>query len=187
MRSSVSAAVISVRVASGDIVDQINHGSFLWPVLCRKPGEEILQDFRFTMPYRVRVADVNYGGHVSNAAVLSFFQDARIGYLAEVGAFSELDIGGCGIILPEAHALYRAEMFLNNDLVIGVRVEQLKNSSFSMAYRIEREGVVTAEGTTALVAFDYRKRRPCRLPAVFREAIAAFEGMQEKTAEPGDA
>jgi len=141
-----------------------------------------LDNFRFTMPYRVRIADINYGGHVSNAAVLSFFQDGRIGYLAAIGGFSEMDIGGCGIILPEAHAQYRAEMFLNDDLVIGVRIESLKNSSFVMSYRIEREGVVTAEGTTALVAFDYQKRRPCRLPAGFRKAVEEFEGFQEPSA-----
>ncbi len=138
-----------------------------------------MKDFRYTLPYKVRIADINYGGHVSNAAVLSFFQDGRIGYLAALGGFSEMDIGGCGIILPEAHALYRAEMFLNDELLIGVRIDSLKNSSFVMAYRMERAGVVTAEGTTALVAFDYQKRRPCRLPPVFRQAVEEFEGLKE--------
>lgn len=138
-----------------------------------------MKDFRYTLPYKVRIADINYGGHVSNAAVLSFFQDGRIGYLAALGGFSEMDIGGCGIILPEAHALYRAEMFLNDELLIGVRIDSLKNSSFVMAYRMERAGVVTAEGTTALVAFDYQKRRPCRLPPVFRKAVEEFEGLKE--------
>jgi hypothetical protein len=80
-----------------------------------------MNDYRFTIPYTVRVADVNYGGHVSNAAVLNFFQDARIAYLAHLGPFSELDIGGgCGIILPEAHVRYLAEMFLGDELRIGV-------------------------------------------------------------------
>ena len=74
--------------------------------------------YRFFIPYTVRVADVNYGGHVSNAAVLSFFQDARIAYLKQFG-YSELDIGGCGLILPEAHVRYLAEMFLGDELRIG--------------------------------------------------------------------
>lgn len=140
-----------------------------------------MEGFRFTLPYVVRVSDINYGGHVSNAAVLSYFQDARIAYLARVGPYSELKIGdGCGLILPEAHVQYRAEMFLGDRLDIGVRVMEIRNSSFSLAYRIEREGRVTAEGTTALVSFDYEARRPRRLPAGFRESIAAFEGMPGK-------
>ncbi|BCR05382.1 thioesterase [Desulfuromonas versatilis] len=136
-----------------------------------------MEGFRFTIPYKVRVVDVNYGGHVANSAVLNFFQDARIAYLANLGPYGEIDIGeGCGIILPEAQVKYLAEMFLGEELEIGVRVDELRNSSFVMRYRIERQGRATAEGTTALVAFDYQKRRPRRLPAGFRGALQKFEG-----------
>ena len=133
-----------------------------------------MDGFRFVMPYDVRVADVNYGAHVSNAAVLSFFQDARIAYLQQFGC-SELDIGGCGIILPEAHVKYWAEMFLGDKLNIGVRTELLQKSSFVMMYQIERDGIVTAEGTTNLVAFNYERRRPVRLPKEFQSSVEAFE------------
>ena len=76
-----------------------------------------MEGFKFTIPYKVRVVDVNYGGHVANSAVLNFFQDARIAYLQNLGGYSELDIGGqCGIILPEARVRYLAEMFLNDEL-----------------------------------------------------------------------
>ena len=133
--------------------------------------------FRFFIPYSVRVAEINYGGHVSNAAILSYFQDARIAYLKQFG-YSELDIGGCGLILPEAHVLYRAEMFLGDELRIGVKISELRNSAFIMAYVIERDGTVTAEGTTNMVAFDYQIRKPRRLPEEFREAITCFEGLK---------
>ncbi|HEY7746620.1 MAG TPA: thioesterase family protein [Desulfuromonadales bacterium] len=136
-----------------------------------------MENFRFSIPYTVRVADVNYGGHVSNAAVLNFFQDARIAYLGHLGPFSELDIGGCGIILPEAHVRYLGEMFLGDELRIGVRVTEVRNSAFVMAYRIERQGVATTEGTTQLVAFDYQARKPRRLPPAFRDAVTGFEGL----------
>ncbi len=135
-----------------------------------------MTDFRFSIPYQVRVADVNYGGHVANSAVLNFFQDARLAYLKNLGPFSEMDIGdGCGMILPEAHVRYLAEMFLGDELEIGVRIEEMRNSAFVMAYRIERGGRATAEGTTALVCFDYGVRKPRRLPSPFRSAVESFE------------
>lgn len=139
-----------------------------------------MKGFSFVMPYRVRIADINYGGHVSNAAVLSFFQDGRIGYLQQIGSFSEMDIGGCGIILPEANVQYKAEMFLGEELEIGVRIEELRRSSLIMGYRIERQGEVTAEGTTALVAFDYQERKVRRLPEAFRQAVNAFEKLPQE-------
>ena len=132
-----------------------------------------MNNFIFHFPYRVGVADVNYGGHVSNAAVLNFFQDARIAFLASLGPYTEIDLGGCGIIMPEAHVFYRQEMFLGDELTIAVRVEALKRSSFTLGYRVEREGELTAEGTTPLVCFDYEKRKPCRMPAQFNAALAA--------------
>ena len=123
----------------------------------------------------MRVADVNYGAHVANSAVLNFFQDARIAYLKKLGGYSELDIGnGCGIILPEAHVKYLAEMFLGDELVIGARITSVSRSSFTMVYRIERAGKATAEGETALICFDYVKRKPRRLSTEFCEQAAAF-------------
>jgi len=135
-----------------------------------------MEGFNFTIPYTVRVVDVNYGAHVANSAVLNFFQDARIVYLKSLGDYSEMNIGkGCGIILPEAHVKYLAEMFLGDELVIGARISNVSRSSFTMCYRIERDGEATAEGETVLICFDYEKRKPRRLDAVFIEKVAAFE------------
>jgi YbgC/YbaW family acyl-CoA thioester hydrolase len=135
-----------------------------------------MEGFNFTLAYTVRVVDVNYGGHVANSAVLNFFQDARIDYLKKLGGYSEMDIGnGCGIILPEAHVKYLAEMFLGDQLVIGTKITNISRSSFTMCYRIERDGEVTAEGETVLICFDYEKRKPRRLGASFKEQIGAFE------------
>ena len=135
-----------------------------------------MEGFNFTIPYTVRVVDVNYGAHVANSAVLNFFQDARIVYLKSLGDYSEMNIGkGCGIILPEAHVKYLAEMFLGDELVIGARITNVSRSSFTMCYRIERDGEATAEGETVLICFNYEKRKPRRLDAVFIEKVAAFE------------
>ncbi len=132
-----------------------------------------MDGFDYVIPYAVRVADVNYGGHVANSAVLNFFQDARIAYLKSLGGFSELDLGnGYGVILPEAHVNYLAEMFMGDELEIGVRIAKVSRSSFVLEYRIERDGEGTAEGWTSLVCFDYEARKPRRLPEVFRHALA---------------
>lgn len=137
-----------------------------------------MEEFNFTIPYTVRIADINYGGHVANSAVLNFFQDARIAYLKNLGGYSELDVGHeCGLILPEAHVKYLAEMFLGDELVIGARVNQVGRSSLTMGYRIEREGVTTAEGETVLVCFDYKLRKPRRLDAEFKKRLEVFENL----------
>ena len=136
----------------------------------------MLNDFSFCFSYRVGIADINYGGHVANSAVLNFFQDARIAYLANLGPYSEIDLGGCGIIMPEARVFFRKEMFLGDQLIVGVKSRNLKRSSWVMEYRIERDAQLTAEGETPLICFNYLTRKPCRVPAAFRIALDAFEG-----------
>jgi len=136
-----------------------------------------MDGFNFTFVYRVGVADINYGGHVANSAVLNFFQDARIAYFAELGPYSEIDLGGCGIIMPEAHVFYCREMFLGDKLGIGVKSKALKRSSWTMEYRIECQGRLTAEGETPLVCFNYQSRKPCRMPTPFRNVLTNFEGL----------
>lgn len=130
-----------------------------------------MEQFSFVLPYVVRVVDVNYGGHVANSAVLNFFHDARIAFLEALGGFTELDIGGCGVILPEAHVFYRNEMFLNDSLEIGVRIKQCKRSSFTLEYRIERDNELMVEGETSLVAYDYERKKARRLPPEFVEIL----------------
>ena len=134
-----------------------------------------MQNFRFQFARQVGVADVNYGGHVSNAAVLNFFQDARIAYLTKLGAFSELDLGGCGIIMPEAHVYYHREMFLGDLLTVALRAEPVKRTRIRMFYQVTRQEQLTVEGETLLGCFDYNKRKPCPIPADFLAALVNFE------------
>ncbi|MCM2265145.1 MAG: acyl-CoA thioesterase [Desulfuromonadales bacterium] len=140
-----------------------------------------MENFPFTIPYTVRVVDVNYGGHVANSAVLNFFQDARLAYLKHLGGYSEMNVGGgCGIILPEAHVKYLAEMFMGDELVIGVKIVEVGRTSFRMAYRIERDGKAAAEGETTLVCFDYAARKPRRLDGEFVRRVEEFEKSRDQ-------
>lgn len=135
--------------------------------------------YRFSIPYSVRIADINYAEHVSNAAVLNYFQDARIAYLSALGPFAERDIGeGCGIVLAEVRVRYQAEMFLGDALEIGVRASEVRSRSFVLECRIERGAAACAEGTTAVVCFDYAQRRARTLPRGFRDALAGYEGLK---------
>ena len=70
-------------------------------------------------------------------------------------------------------------MFLGDELVVGVRTSEIGNSSLRLDYSIERAGEVTAEGYTALVAYDYQRRRVVRIPAGFKQSLKVFEGAGE--------
>ena len=88
------------------------------------------ENFSFFLPYTVSIKDINYGGHVGNDVFLSYFQEARIAYLQHLG-FSELNIGGNGLILVKAEVEYKAELFHKDPVKLFAGITEMKNSSFS--------------------------------------------------------
>ena len=120
----------------------------------------------------VRVGDINYGGHMGNDKALLVFHDARLAYLEALG-FSEGNIGGVGIIMRDAHVVFRREVFLHDILVADVGIESVKHTSFDMTYSVRREsdGEVVFTGRTWLVAFDDQARKPVPIPEEFLQAV----------------
>jgi len=125
-------------------------------------------------PYKIRISDINYGGHMGNDRALSLFQDARLDYLDKFG-LSEKDIGdGNGIILTQAHIDFKREVFLNDELNATVRIDNLRSRSFEMHYEFMRESdkKVVFQGLTVFVCYDYKNRKPVALPENFSQKFS---------------
>lgn len=133
-------------------------------------------ELKYTQKYIVSISDINYGGHVSNASILDYLQEGRIGYLKQLGNYSEIDIGSnTGLILAESNIKYLAEMFHGDILDIALKITNIKRSSLKFEYRIFRNSQITIEGSTIMVGFDYEKRKIIRLPEEFKSKIIDFE------------
>ena len=130
-------------------------------------------DFKFSTSFRVRIGDINYGGHMGNEKYLLLFHDARIRFLELLG-FSEKNIGDTlSLIMSEAHVNYKAEVFLGDELSVGVKVSDMDKIRFKMEYQVERksDGLLVATGYTQMVAFDYQHRKIRKIPAAFRNLL----------------
>ena len=134
------------------------------------------EKYDFWTTFTVRIGDINYGGHMGNDRFLLLFQDARIRCLQSIG-FEETSIGdGIGVILKEAHVEYLAEVFLGDELEVGVRFFDFKRTGFTMGFLVKRspDGRFVAKGTSVMVAFDYNMKKVARLPEIFREKIGGI-------------
>ncbi|THB62471.1 MAG: acyl-CoA thioesterase [Spirochaetaceae bacterium] len=140
-----------------------------------KQNEVGQDDYPYRKSMTVGIRDINYGGHVGNDVYLSYCQEGRLGYLKQLG-FSEMDIGGCGIILIKSELEYRSELFHGDRIEVMCRVPELKNTSFVMEYAVIKEdGSNALNAKTVLVAFDYVNRKVTRVPEVFRQKVLGFE------------
>lgn len=127
--------------------------------------------FPFQTSIPVRITDVNYGGHVGNDAILSIIHEARLQFLNSYG-YSETDIGGVGMIMSEVSIVFKHELFYGDTLRVQVAVANVGRASFDLVYKLEtdRQGkaVDIAHARTAMVSFDYQRRRPVALPEAVR-------------------
>ncbi|NDC43012.1 MAG: thioesterase [Chitinophagia bacterium] len=125
----------------------------------------------YTTILPVRIGDVNYGGHLGNDAVLALLHEARLQWLV-AGGFSEMNVGGCGMIMGDAMIAYRGEAFYGDELNIRIYAGELGNSSFQLLYRVttQRSGQEKeiAHVQTGMVCFNYETRKTTGIPAIFR-------------------
>ncbi|MFH2103020.1 MAG: thioesterase family protein [Chloroflexota bacterium] len=135
---------------------------------------------RFHHPIEIRYGDLDPQGHVNNAKFLTYFEQARVHYLIQLGLFSNdqsfLDVG---IILAEVKVTFLAPVNFGKDIRVGMATTRLGNKSLEMEYRLEEveTGHLLATGTSIQVAFDYRQGQSIPIPQEWRQKIAAFDGL----------
>jgi acyl-CoA thioester hydrolase len=116
----------------------------------------------FITDLKVQVGDVNYGGHLSNDAILRLVHQARIEMLAS-WQMTEMDAGGHGLIMLDSMVQYKAEGFLNDPLQVSIYVLEVSRIGFDLFYRLEtvRQGqrIDLAYVKTGMAAFNYQLRQ----------------------------
>jgi acyl-CoA thioesterase FadM len=134
---------------------------------------DLPETFAFTTEIPIRIGDVNYGGHLGNDAVLSILHEARVRLFARHG-WTELDVGGPGIVMVDAAIVYRAEGAWGMTLRVEVAVADLRTRGCDVVYRMSdvATGREIARAKTGIVFFDYASRRVVHAPGAFRAAFA---------------
>ncbi|MBB5020013.1 4-hydroxybenzoyl-CoA thioesterase [Chitinivorax tropicus] len=131
----------------------------------------------FETRIRLRIGDINYGGHLGNDAVLSLIHEARVQFLAHLG-YTELNVEGHGIILADAAVVYRAEAFYGDELAIKLALDDFNRYGCDFFYGLTelKSGKEVAKAKTNVVFFDYAARRPVDIPAAFLSRLSQSRG-----------
>ena len=125
----------------------------------------------FSVRIPVRITDINYGNHVGNDALVSIIHEARMQWLAS-GKFSEMNIGGPGLIMSDLAVEYKAESFYGDILSINIAVGEVQKKSFEVYYEITAErpskDVVIAKAKSGMVCYDYGAKKVTAMPEKFQ-------------------
>jgi acyl-CoA thioester hydrolase len=140
-----------------------------------------MSDFRFYHPVEVRYGDLDPQGHVNNAKHLTYFEQARIAYMIELGLFTkDQSFMKIGVIIADVHITYLAPVYFGQNIKVGVRAAKLGNKSMTWEQNVveSETGKELSKGKLVLVTYDYETGRTISIPREWREKFIEFENLQ---------
>jgi acyl-CoA thioester hydrolase len=144
-----------------------------------------MTDYKFFHPIEVRYGDLDPQGHVNNAKYLTYFEQARVHYLVELGLFSrDQSFMEIGVVIADIHITYRAPTHYENNIKVGVKTIKLGGKSIVLKQCVmdADTGAIKAEGTVIMVAYDYRELKSISVPEIWKTRIREFEEISSSEA-----
>ena len=134
---------------------------------------QLPEQFIFKTELTVRIADINYGNHLSNDVYLSYMHEARMQFFAHFG-YTEMNLAGASVIMGDTAIVFKKECFYGDVLIIEVTAADFGSRSFDLYYRFTKKvsndptinaqadpsaGGLVCEAKTGMVCFDYTERK----------------------------
>jgi YbgC/YbaW family acyl-CoA thioester hydrolase len=121
--------------------------------------------FVFSTNIKIRISDINYGGHVGNDTILSLIHEARVLFLKEY-QLSELKFGDVSLIMSNVIIEFKKELFYDDSIQIKIAVTELTRVGFELFYLIMKDDeTIVALASTGMICYDYNAKKIAGFPA----------------------
>ena len=112
-------------------------------------------------------------GHVNNVMYYRYVESARLAYIERTGILSS-DIL---TVVASNQCKYLKPVFYPDQLSIGARIEELRNSAFRMHYLLwsEQQQSIVAEAEAVIVSVDKVNMQKTLIPELTRHKLKEFE------------
>lgn len=123
----------------------------------------------FEMPVDIRFNDIDLIGHVNNATFLTYFEEARWKFFAEL--FGKENITKLNFIIASINIDYENPIFPLDEPVVRMWISDIGRTSFRFNYKIisKDESKLFATGSSVQVFYDYAENKPINVPKEFIE------------------
>jgi acyl-CoA thioester hydrolase len=140
-----------------------------------------MANFRFYHPMEVRYGDLDPQGHLNNSRHLTYFEQARVAYMIELGLFTkDQSFMELGVIVADVHITYLEPVFFGQNIRVGVHVAKLGTKSMTWEQNMidADTGQELAKGEVVIVTYDYKEGKTISIPQNWREKFIEFEGLR---------
>lgn len=132
---------------------------------------DLPESYSFETSVKVRISDINYGGHLGNDSVLSIMHEARFRFFKSLGYQDELSIEGVGTIQADTAIVYKGEAFHGDDITVRIAIQDITRKSFDVFYFLSCDGKEIARAKTGIAMFNYQLGKVCSIPEHFLSKI----------------
>ena len=132
-----------------------------------------LLDYPLVYTQQVAWGDMDAFGHVNNVMYYRYVESARLAYIERTGILSS-DIL---TVVASNQCKYLKPVFYPDQLSIGARIEELRNSAFRMHYLLwsEQQQSIVAEAEAVIVCIDKVNMQKTLIPELTRHKLKEFE------------
>jgi acyl-CoA thioester hydrolase len=120
----------------------------------------------------VRYNDLDPLGHVNNAAMAIYLEQARCELITpKLKAISR----SLDMVLASTALDYRRELHYPGLVEVGTIATRIGGKSFALSHGVFQDGHCAGTGSVVLVVFDLDKRASVAIPEAIRALIGGFE------------
>jgi len=124
-------------------------------------------NFNFSTNIKIRITDLNYGGHVGNDSFLSLIHEARQQFFNFFG-YAELKIENASLIMTDALMEFKKELNYGDEVKISVVADSFDKFGFDIFYKLEivNNGVpmLAGKAKTGMLCYNYESKKIMLLP-----------------------
>lgn len=139
-----------------------------------------LEGYKFVIKIPVQFRDVDGMGHANNVAYFAFLETARLEYFVRLMELQDRaqTLSTMPFILGGQSISYRSPAYYRQILLVGVRTNWIRRSSFGFEYVMVEESSqnLVAEGSGTHVMYNYETSRSMPMPSEWVTRIEEFEG-----------
>lgn len=136
-----------------------------------------LEHYKFRHEMRISISHLNLAGHVGNSQMADLVHDGRFQMLKSMG-INEMNLGDgrTGIIMGDLVINFKAELFIDDIILIESDVGEIAEKGLRFFHRISKNGITAALAETGFAAFDYKERRVAQVPELFIHKLDEYKG-----------
>ena len=138
---------------------------------------DLPEQFQFSTIIKIRITDLNYGGHVGNDSFLSLIHEARQQFLNHYN-YSELKFENVSLIMANASIEFKKQLSYGDEVKISVTANGFDKFGFDIFYLLEiinnEQIILAGKAKTGMLCYDYTNKKLMVVPGEAKTKLSAL-------------